>query len=510
MDDKLRIVSPPVYKKSGKSSPFVIYPNLVDYDPYKILKSYGFEVNSVPEQSSEEIEEEFQENYWFEDQYGHRKLNENVFAEAFTEIYKLNYANGSFYSIVGAVSEEKVKKMIWESIRNVIRTNVDKEVTKLFGAVKLCATVPKLIIDESIVPFHNGDLDLKNNIFYENTYSTTAYRLGVNLPEYADDAPNFKKWLSDLFYPEDIETIQQYLGYCLIPTTKAQKTLLLVGEGGAGKSVMGVIIDTIFGECAYNVTSTQEVLNNRFLFAELENKLVLYDDDLDSESFGDTGLYKKLVTSSSPVVTDKKYGKAFKFTPFARIVCCTNEMITTTNDNTEGFYRRLLPVAIKPKAPDFKPDPKFYDKIRKEKDYITLWILKGLLKITRENDFILPQSYRSLKFVEVKQMLGDPFPYFVRDCFEFAEDYSVSSAEIKNVYYTWCTNNAIKGASYNKLLAYLTDYGSKYKIAFSHNIPSGNSHVRGFKGMKIRENATHPSSDEGVLNEQTRVDDLPF
>ncbi len=108
MDDKLRIVSPPVYKKSGKSSPFVIYPNLVDYDPYKILKSYGFEVNSVPEQSSEEIEEEFQENYWFEDQYGHRKLNENVFAEAFTEIYKLNYANGSFYSIVGAVSEEKV------------------------------------------------------------------------------------------------------------------------------------------------------------------------------------------------------------------------------------------------------------------------------------------------------------------------------------------------------------------------------------------------------------------
>lgn len=508
MEEKIQIVSPPVYRKH---TTFTLTPGITrDIDPYALVKKMGVKLNRVPEQSSDEIEQEFQENYWYEDKYGNRKLNENVFAEAFCAIYKLNYSNGTFYSVVGAVSEEKVKKMIWESIRTVIKTNVDKEVTKLYGAVKLCATVPKLIIDENLIPFLNGDLDLKSKTFNENCFSTTAYRLGIDLPQDAEPAPNFTKWLHDLFYDEDIPTIQQYLGYCFIPTTRCQKTLLLVGEGGAGKSVMGVIINAIFGGCAYNVTSTQEVLNNRFLFAELENKLVLYDDDLDSESFSDTGLYKKLVTNTSPIMADKKYGKAFKFTPFARIICCTNEMITSTNDNAEGFYRRLLPVAIKPKAPDFKPDPKFYDKIRKEKAFITLWALKGLFDLIQLNDFVLPQSLRSLQFVETKQMLGDPFPYFIKESFDFNPEYMVSSVDIKNAFYVWCTNNAVKGASYNKLVAFLTDYASKFNIQFSYHIPVGDTHVRGFVGMKLRHEMPHEASEKNVQNPKIRAGDLPF
>ena len=281
-EEQLKIVSPPVYKK--KTSEFkLVKTKGKDVAPFEKVKSLGIKINSAPELSSDEIEQEFESEYWYNDATGRRRLNENVFAQAFCKIYMLNYANGSFYSIVGAVSEEKVKKMIWESIRNVIRTNVESEVNKLFGAVRLCATVANLIIDENIIPFANGDLNLKTNTFHENSYSTTAYRLGIDLPSLVDDAPNFNKWLDDLFYPEDIPAVQQYLGYCFIPSTKAQKTLLLVGEGGAGKSVMGVIVNAIFGDCAYNVTSTQEVLKNRFLFAELENKLVLYDDDLASE-----------------------------------------------------------------------------------------------------------------------------------------------------------------------------------------------------------------------------------
>ena len=31
--------------------------------------------------------------------------------------------------------------------------------------------------------------------------------------------------------PGDIPTLQEYLGYCLLPTTKAQKMLLLIGKG---------------------------------------------------------------------------------------------------------------------------------------------------------------------------------------------------------------------------------------------------------------------------------------
>ncbi|HAH78041.1 MAG TPA: DNA primase, partial [Ruminococcaceae bacterium] len=42
--------------------------------------------------------------------------------------------------------------------------------------------------------------------------------------EYRPGAPKPELWLkflNDLLYPEDIPTLQEFLGYCLVPTTKA-------------------------------------------------------------------------------------------------------------------------------------------------------------------------------------------------------------------------------------------------------------------------------------------------
>ena len=52
---------------------------------------------------------------------------------------------------------------------------------------------------------------------------------------YNPDAPAPNRWLqflSELLQPEDIPTLQEFLGYCLLPTTKGQKMLMLIGKGG--------------------------------------------------------------------------------------------------------------------------------------------------------------------------------------------------------------------------------------------------------------------------------------
>lgn len=51
--------------------------------------------------------------------------------------------------------------------------------------------------------------------------------------------------------------MQEYLGYCLIPSTKGQKMLMLIGKGGEGKSRIGVVMNTIFG-LNMNTTSIQK------------------------------------------------------------------------------------------------------------------------------------------------------------------------------------------------------------------------------------------------------------
>ena len=70
------------------------------------------------------------------------------------------------------------------------------------------------------------------------------------LVSYRADAPAPEHWLrflSELLEPEDIPALQEYLGYCLIPSTKGQKMLMLIGKGGEGKSRIGVVMNAIFG-----------------------------------------------------------------------------------------------------------------------------------------------------------------------------------------------------------------------------------------------------------------------
>ena len=43
------------------------------------------------------------------------------------------------------------------------------------------------------------------------------------------------RFLSELLYPEDIPTLQEFIGYCLIPSNKGQRMMVIKGNGGEGK-----------------------------------------------------------------------------------------------------------------------------------------------------------------------------------------------------------------------------------------------------------------------------------
>lgn len=70
--------------------------------------------------------------------------------------------------------------------------------------------------------------------------------------EYQPDAPAPTKWLEfldGLLIPEDILTLREYLGpISLIPSTKAQKMLVMTGKGGEGESRIGLLLKKLFGK----------------------------------------------------------------------------------------------------------------------------------------------------------------------------------------------------------------------------------------------------------------------
>ena len=189
----------------------------------------GIDVVVEDPPTDEDILQKYMPYMWIEDKKN-RYINEHVFADTFIELNHLQYNNGLFYSKEGRKTDDTVASTIASSIREMgIYQDVERTTKKLLGAVKLTAHTESLDVDPNLIPFANGDFDINKWQFHMGSHNPSPYRLKADLPLEFRDTPNFLKWLKDLFYEEDIMTIQEYLGYCLVPSTKAQKALFLVG-----------------------------------------------------------------------------------------------------------------------------------------------------------------------------------------------------------------------------------------------------------------------------------------
>ena len=89
---------------------------------------------------------------------------------------------------------------------------------------------------------------------------------------------------------------------CLIPSTKGQKMMLIVGKGGEGKSRIGLVLKRLMGDAASN-GSVQKVENNRFARADLERRLLMIDDDMDMNALPKTNYMPTKLLCKSWVVS---------------------------------------------------------------------------------------------------------------------------------------------------------------------------------------------------------------
>ena len=133
-------------------------------------------------------------------------------------------------------------------------------------------------------------------------------RLPVN---YNPDAPEASTWLSfldQLLYPEDIPTLQEFIGYCLIPSNKGQRMMIIKGNGGEGKSQIGAVLNSLLGTNMKD-GSISKISENRFARADLEHILLCVDDDMRMEALKQTSYVKSIVTAQEKMAWNVKESK---------------------------------------------------------------------------------------------------------------------------------------------------------------------------------------------------------
>jgi putative DNA primase/helicase len=231
---------------------------------------------------------------------------------------------------------------------------------------------------------------------------------------------------------------------------------------------------------------TQQLVTKQFQIAEVEHKLLAYDDDLGSAALTETGLLKKLITADTPIRAERKYCDPHQFNSYCRIVASANFMLSSLYDDSNGFFRRLHPILVKPKAPDRKVINKFYELIlEQEREQIFKWALIGLRRVMN-NGWKITWSERSRNYMKATKSNAVHFEDFFNETCEVAVNEDTTTAELKKLYSKWCAENGVTAASERRLANWFADNSEKIGIQRSVHIKRNGKELRGYMYLKIK------------------------
>ena len=311
--------------------------------------------------------------------YDGKSVNEVGFCEDFLQKHPMVRVGGSFFTKDGRITdEESVRKEIYEMLRPYLNCGLAKRASGLLEMVKLEAYVPNLPIHEDRLHVANGTLFLNGEFTEHKEFCRN--RLPV---KYNPDAPQPYAWLhflSELLENEDVLTLQEYLGYCLLPTNRGQTMMLLKGNGGEGKSRIGVVMQKMLGDNLKN-GSIAKIERSPFARADLEHQLVMVDDDMKMEALKSTHYLKSLITAEMPMDLERKGEQSYQGEMYVRFLAFSNGDLESLYDHSDGFYRRQLILSVKKKPLDREDDPFLADKLCAEIEGIFLWCLDGLRRL---------------------------------------------------------------------------------------------------------------------------------
>ena len=266
--------------------------------------------------------------------------------------------------------------------------------------------------------------------------------------------PRFLQYLDEVIDKDQIPLIQEMMGYFLVPVTRAQKCFVIVGEGGAGKSQLLLVLnDILLGK--ENVSNVSwQALNERFKTAELFGKLANIFADLPTKNIDDNGIFKALV-GEDYLTVEKKNKNPFSFQSTARLLFSCNNIPKNYGDRSEGFYRRLIIVRFDHAVPEDKKDPELLDKLRLEADGIFLFALEGLKRLMR-NRYLFSETDANREELQQYREDSDSVLSFVKDCCETGdEDHCAGSTELFNAYKNYCEESGMKPYSQKKFIQQL-------------------------------------------------------
>ena len=309
-----------------------------------------------------------------------------------------------------------------------------------------CAFEP----DRRYIVFNNTVLDIEtgNLLDHDAKYKT-------DMVFDFDYDPEAVSGLWDKFMAETVQdegmrkAFQMFCGAFLANRKrfKIEHICLLVGKGLNGKSVMAEAVVGLFNKNLKSVYSPEQLFKSsqkEYYLADIDGKVVNYCDDVSNKDF--SGGDFKAFTSGAEFAGRHAYSRRpMKVTRVPLMICNVNEIPPTTDD-TDGYYRRLLPIVCPNVITEDKIDTTLSNKLatQESKQAIFNWLMEGYRMLVANNGKIsVSDSIKNVKenikneSNSVRRWLSSEEMYAVQP--ESKHDARWKSLkEWMNIYVDWC------------------------------------------------------------------------
>ncbi len=346
-------------------------------------------------------------------------------------------------NIWAVLYEEQIEGLVKDILKKYYKSYIGQEIVKQLKAEIPIQKLPEFSFNSNrnILNLNNCAFDLeakKARPHSRNDYYT--FKMPVNF----NPSAKYELWeqtLSEIFNDDNelVAIIQEFFGICLTSAINT-KYLLLFGDGSNGKDVILYVLRNMLSGKNCSSLSFEE-LSHQFKSYEIYNKLVNICSELNPKSTSTTDAFKKLVDGNN-IVIQKKYQQPFDYMPIAKFIFSSNHLPQTT-DNTNGFYRRLLPIPFNVKftSAPITSDEKLKDidrksKLDKELEGILIWSINGLIRL-EQNKFNFTTSAASKKLFNEIIFMNNPLKSFISQNIEFSLSSYVEKSVLYDLYKEW-------------------------------------------------------------------------
>jgi putative DNA primase/helicase len=360
------------------------------------------------------------------------------------ELYSYDDTTGR-YSNQGEVLVRKELEILFPEIST-------RNVNEILQKIQRKNPVARAEFDSSILTnVENGLLNpLTGELIPHSPKILTLNQLPIKFDRTAK-CPRIQSFLSQVLRPCDIFTLLQFLGYCLLRNSKYEKSLILVGLGDNGKSVLLKLIDTFLGFDNVSHVSLKELSDDKFSKADLFGKMANVSYDLESGKIQDISAFKQLVSGDS-VRAQRKNQDAFYFRNYAKLIFSSNQ-VPRVVDSGYPWQKRIIPIPLLETFDDNK-DINLIDKLTSSEELSGLLNLAliGLRQLIKDGQFAHVEDIRTINqlFEENEKVVVD----FTLECCFRDPSSSELSEKVYQSYSQYCKKKGENPLSYNSFGVY--------------------------------------------------------